>query len=196
MGETLSREYFENIYQRHEDPWKFETSPYERMKYRETLDTLNRPRYSRGLELGCSIGVQTRMLAERCNDLVAIDASQLALNRAKERCRDLTNVEFARMTVPKDYPKGSFDLTVLSEVGYYFSSTDLSTLADTIREHSSAGSQLLLVHWLLEVHDYPLSGDSVHELFLARPEWSMIQSVRREKYRIDLLEFHLPPLQP
>ena len=196
MGETLARGYFENIYREHEDPWNFETSPYERTKYRETLDTLNRPRYSRGLELGCSIGVQTRMLAERCDDLVAVDASQLALDRAKDRCRDLTNAEFARMTIPEEYPGGCFDLTVLSEVGYYFSAPDLSTLADTIREHSNAGSQLMMVHWLLEVHDYPLSGDNVHELFLARPEWSRVHGVRREKYRIDLLEFRLPSQRP
>ncbi len=196
MGETLAREYFEQIYLEHEDPWNFETSPYERMKYRETLATLDRPRYSRGLELGCSIGVQTRMLAERCDELVAVDASQLALDRAKDRCRDLMNVEFARMTIPAEYPVGCFDLTVLSEVGYYFSAPDLSTLANAIREHSHAGSQLLMVHWLLEVHDYPLTGDSVHELFLARPEWSMIQNVTREKYRIDLLELRLPSQEP
>ena len=196
MLDTLPRGYFENIYREHEDPWNFETSSYERTKYGDTLDTLNRPRYSRGLELGCSIGVQTRMLAERCNELVAVDASQLALDRAKDRCRDLMNVEFARMTIPAEYPVGCFDLTVLSEVGYYFSAPDLSALANTILEHSNAGSQLLMVHWLLEVHDYPITGDNVHELFLARPEWSLAQSVRREKYRIDLLEFRLPSQEP
>ena len=38
------------------------------------------------------------------------------------------------------------------------------------------------------VPDYPLTGDQVHELWLARPEWKPLAGHRREGYRLDLLE--------
>ncbi len=45
-----------------------------------------------------------------------------------------------------------------------------------------------LVHHTPSVPDYPLTGDQVHALWLARPEWTLVESRRREGYRLDLLE--------
>ncbi len=187
MAETLSRGYFENVYQANEDPWDFATSEYEKEKYRETLKALTTERYGKALEIGCSIGVQTRLLAERCDHLLAIDISEQAVERAAQRCKDLANVEFARLAAPEEYPEAHFDLTVVSEVGYYFSLEDLGRLADRIAEHLEPQGQVLLVHWLPRVPDYPLTGDQVHEYFLSLPEWTRLAGCGREKYRIDLL---------
>ncbi len=68
---SLDRSYFETLYSQSVDPWDFRTSPYEQRKYAATLDILSRPRYARALEVGCSIGVLTRLLAGRC-DRVAV----------------------------------------------------------------------------------------------------------------------------
>jgi len=69
MRERLDREYFEDLYGQSPDPWGFETSPYERKKYEHTLDVLQGQRYRRALEVGCSIGVFTAMLAPLCDEL-------------------------------------------------------------------------------------------------------------------------------
>jgi hypothetical protein len=68
---SLQPDYFDAIYQRDPDPWQFATSEYEAGKYRATLAALPRKHYRNGFEVGCSIGVLTRMLAERCDDLLA-----------------------------------------------------------------------------------------------------------------------------
>ncbi len=71
---SLDSRYFEDIYTRAIDPWGFRTSPYERGKYEATIGILPRTTYRSALEVGCSIGVFTRMLAERCDAVLALDA--------------------------------------------------------------------------------------------------------------------------
>src|SRR5919202_1295945 len=96
--------YFEEIYARDPDPWNFTTSAYERAKYEATMTALPKPRYARGFEVGCSIGVLTRMLAARCDELLSVDAAETPLQEARKRCADLAEVRFARMRLPDEAP--------------------------------------------------------------------------------------------
>ncbi len=185
---SLSPQYFDRIYARDLDPWKFESSPYEAAKYRETLASLPRPRYASALEVGCSIGVLTAMLAQRCDSLLSVDVSDAALDAARKRCAALSQVRFARMQIPGEEPTGSFDLVVLSEVAYYWNREDLERAATIFAAHQPPGAHLLLVHHTPVVPDYCLTGDEVHEAWLARPEWSSLHQQRYEGYRLDLLE--------
>ena len=188
MADTLSPDYFDRVYAAKSDPWDFATSEYEAGKYRQTIATLPRTHYARAFEIGCSIGVLTAQLAARCHALLAVDVSQAALDQARERCAGLPNIRFQRLAVPAEYPEEEFDLTVVSEVGYYLSLEDLEKLAKLIHAHTGAAGQLLLVHWLPHVADYPLTGDQVHEYFLALPQWTCVSSFRAPQYRIELLQ--------
>ena len=58
-------EYFDRMYAESDDPWRFETSEYERRKYAATLAALPRARYENALEIGCSIGVLTGGFSEQ-----------------------------------------------------------------------------------------------------------------------------------
>ncbi|KPC81578.1 SAM-dependent methyltransferase, partial [Streptomyces sp. NRRL F-6602] len=55
------------------DPWRLADRWYEHRKYTLTLASLPRRRYRRAFEPGCSVGVLTRMLAGRCEEVVAAD---------------------------------------------------------------------------------------------------------------------------
>ena len=101
-------EHFERLARGSEDPWDYATSEYEQGKYRRTLDYLPE-RTGRTLELGCSVGVFTAMLAPRCEPLVAVDFSPTALARARERLGDAGNVELLRRRLPEELPDGPFD---------------------------------------------------------------------------------------
>ena len=72
------------------------------------------------------------------------------------------------LQVPGAFPDAVFDLVVVSEVGYYWSASDLRLARDLIVEHLAPGGHLLLVHWTVEVAEYPISGDEVHEAFFER----------------------------
>jgi SAM-dependent methyltransferase len=189
---TLSPEYFDQVYQANRDPWNFETSPYERKKYATTLAALPRPHYADVLEIGCSLGVLTAQLAPRCAHLLAVDVSEAALAQTRARCVALPQVEIKLLRVPDEFPARQFDLVLVSEVGYYWSPTDLARAADQMLHSLKPGGQLLLVHWTPPVHDYPLTGDEVHAFFLAKatengPLRSLVTQ-RHETYRLDLLE--------
>ncbi|GAB2861050.1 class I SAM-dependent DNA methyltransferase [Hymenobacter ruber] len=189
---TLPPEYFDHVYQANRDPWNFEASPYEREKYAATLAALPHPHYAEVFEIGCSLGVLTAQLAPRCGRLLAVDVSEAALAQARARCADLPQVEIRQLRVPEEFPNQSFDLIVLSEVGYYWSPADLARAADLLIAGLKPGGQLLLVHWTPPVHDYPLTGDDVHEFFLAKTAENNplrhLAGQRHETYRLDLLE--------
>ena len=186
---TLPSPYFEKIYQTNPDPWQFETSPYEREKYFASLAALPTPCYQHGFEVGGSIGVLTRLLAGRCLRLLSIDISPTAQRRARARCGDQPHVEFQIMQFPREKPGQTFDLIVLSEVGYYLSAADLLSAREWIIQALHPGGHLLLVHWTPFVEDYPLSGDEVHECFLEMTPTPLtrVYQARKERHRIDVL---------
>ena len=189
---TLPPEYFDHVYQANRDPWDFETSPYEREKYATTLAALPQLQYAEVFEIGCSLGVLTAQLAPRCGHLLAVDVSEAALVQARARCAGLPQVEIKLLRVPEEFPPQQFDLILVSEVGYYWSPPDLARAAEQIIAGLKPGGQLLLVHWTPPVHDYPLTGDEVHDFFLAKTADNgplrHLTGQRHATYRLDLLE--------
>ncbi len=185
-SESLAADYFERLYAAADDPWSFATSPYELDKYEHTVAALG-PRYVRGLEIGCSVGVLTQRLAPRCDELLAIDVSERALSAARARCAELAHVTFARVRVPQDFPARPFDLVVVSEIAYYWSDADLALARDRIAASLEPGGDLLLVHFLPKVDDYVRDGDAVHRFFLADARLARVHGHRAERYRLDLV---------
>ncbi len=186
---SLPPSYFEALYGTNPDPWKFETSVYEANKYAATIAALPK-RYKSAFEIGGSIGVLTEMLAAKCDSLLSVDVSKLAQERAIQRCQDLEQVRFQIMRLPEQYPEEMFDLTLVSEVGYYWCWEDLKKAQQCILEHLEPGGHLLLVHWTLYARDYPLSGDQVHDSFLELSPTQLrhLKGQREEQYRLDLFE--------
>ena len=185
---SLPPSYFKRVYDNSSDPWDFQTSEYEASKYADTLESLPAARFDNALEIGCSIGVLTCKLAQRCDALLSIDVSDRALEAARARCASQKHVQFRRMEFPREAPDGFFDLVLVSEVAYYWQREDLERAATVLAAHQQAGSHLLLVHFTDLVPDYPLTGDQVHSAWLERPEWKPVNGHRCAHYRVDLLQ--------
>ena len=185
---SLPAAYFEALYASNPDPWAFRTSEYEAGKYAHTLSALPKPRYGSALEIGCSIGVLTRMLAERCDELLALDASARAVAEARRHCKDVPGLSLEVREVPRQWPRGRYDLLLLSEVVYYWDEADLARVAELARRDVAPGGDILLVHWI-GTTDYPLSGDVAVEGFIAATAdiMDVTRQERTERYRLDLL---------
>lgn len=188
MRDRLGREYFEELYGKDRDPWGFETSEYERDKYARTLAVLGERHFGRALEAGASIGVFTRMLAEHCDDLLAVDVSEKAVAVARGRLRDVPGVTVERRTLPEEMPVGPFDLVVASEILYYFTQNEMLATLKGFERELAPGGVLLAVHWRRETKTYPLQGDEVHELLLRNSPLESTMTVVEDDYRIDCLE--------
>lgn len=194
MGITCSvpNSYFEALYARSPDPWDLASSSYELAKYRETIDRLEGRKFASGFEVGCSIGVLTRMLAGSCDRLLAVDATRAALGTARKNCAGLGNVTFERRRIPQQWPVGWFDLMVFSEVLYYLSHRELRLTAERVCRSLLPGGTILLVHWSGST-GWPMEGDEAVESFIA----ACGERVRVElqsnygRYRLDRLRLPL-----
>jgi cyclopropane fatty-acyl-phospholipid synthase-like methyltransferase len=184
---SRGRSHFERIYASAEDPWNFRSSKYEREKYDATIAALPRPKFQAGLEVGCSIGELTRLLAERCESLLGVDTVAAPLKIAGARCAGLPHVRFAQMHVPATWPEGLFDLVVLSEVLYFLTPNDISALAARVNASLRNEAVVVLVNWLGRTDD-PCSGDEAAERFIASlPKLRTGLQRRQSRYRIDVL---------
>ena len=156
-------EHFERLARESEDPWSYETSEYELAKYRRTLAYVPEPAGD-ALELGCSIGVFTAMLAPRCSSLLAVDFSPTAVGRARRRVAGLDQVEVRRATLPEQMPAGPFETIVCAEVLYYWSPRLVAEGLRRIEAELAPGGTLVAVHWRHGDPRRELDGDDVHAI--------------------------------
>jgi SAM-dependent methyltransferase len=188
---SLPKSYFDALYAESADPWNFKHSTYEQQKYHTTIQALSNKSFKNGLELGCSIGVLTRLLATQCDALLAVDISAIAIKQAQDNCRDLDQVRFKALDVNQRFPEGKFDLIICSEICYYLDKEALQHLFKNITQTLTTGGTFVMVHWTGLVPDYPLTGDAVHEYFQAfirdnTLNISEITAQRYEKYRLQV----------
>lgn len=187
-GRSVPTAHFDALYERSSDPWRFETSDYERQKYARTIAALGGRRFKSGFELGCSIGVLTARLAERCDKLLAGDCSEAAIALARRRPMPNDAVVFRTMRAPDDLPDGEFDLIVLSEVLYFLSHDDLRAVAAYCGNSLETDGLLLLVNYLGPT-DTALSGDEAADAFIEATSGHarIVEQQRDTHFRLDLL---------
>lgn len=177
-------EHFERLAREAVDPWDYATSDYEQDKYRRTLDDLPE-RTGRTLELGCSVGVFTAMLAPRASHLVAVDFSPTALERARTRLDAADNVELLERHLPEEMPSGPFDTIVCAEVLYYWSAELVRGGLRRIEAALAPGGTLLAVHWRHPDPRRELTGDDVHEILDAATSLRLDASRTTPDYLLD-----------
>jgi predicted TPR repeat methyltransferase len=188
LNERLGREYFEGLYAESEDPWNFEASEYEQNKYARSLAVLGERTFRRALEAGASIGVFTELLADRCDELLAVDVSERAVAAARRRLSGRRHVRVERRTLPEEMPDGPFDLIVASEVLYYFPREEMLTVLRGFERELARGGSLLAVHWRRKTETYPLQGDEVHDLLVKHTRLLNRETIIQPDYRLDLFE--------
>jgi SAM-dependent methyltransferase len=188
MTESRDPAHFARLYQSKPDPWGFCTDPYEQAKYRHTIEILHGSRFVSALEVGCSIGVLTNMLAPQCDALLALDIVDQPLETAVRRCADQPWVKFQRMQVPAEWPDRRFDLILLSEVLYFLTPPDIDRCARQVKASLLPNAKILLINWLGQSDD-PCSGDQAAERFITATAGTlaMQHQDRRPRYRLDLL---------
>lgn len=178
---------FDGVHTRAEDPWDYDTSWYERRKRALTLASLPEESYPAGLEVGCSIGALTAELARRCRSLLAVDASGVAARKAAARLAGSPHVQVRHLVVPGTWPKGTFDLVVVSEVGYYLSPDELAAMWDRVEETIAPGGTLVLCHWRHPVDGWELDGEAVHVSARTRLRWESAGLYRERDFILEVL---------
>lgn len=153
-GASTPSRYFEDMWARSADPWAHGTRWYEARKYDLTVACLPNARYRRGFEPACGAGFLTRRLALRCEELVATERSASGVETTVARCDGHDHVRVAQGQVPDDWPAGTFDLIVLSEILYYFDDRRLELLLNQARGSLDAGGHIVVVHYRRPVPEH------------------------------------------
>lgn len=187
VSESLAAEYFDGLYAGSPDPWNISQGWYEQRKRALVLAALPRRRYEVGIEPGCGNGELTRLLATRCDRLLAWDGAAAAVAATRAALTDQHHVDVWQGRVPEDWPDAeSADLVVISELGYYLSHQDLEHLIARAMDGLRPGGTLLAVHWRRSSPDYPLGGDDVHAHLFSRPNLIRTGGYADEDFRIDV----------
>jgi predicted TPR repeat methyltransferase len=177
--------FFEDLYVRDDDPWSFETSEYEGEKYAHMVRTLAGRRFDRALEVGCSIGVFTEHLTAVADEVLAIDVSSRAVDRARTRLAGRAGVEFAVAAFPEEPAATEWNLVVCSDVLNYLDIDSLAHATARLRAILERGGTVLAVHWREESTRFPFNGDEVHDHLLDELDaWHALDD-RRPEYRLD-----------
>jgi SAM-dependent methyltransferase len=179
---------FEARYSADSDPWRYETSDYERNKYQATLAACGPGPFSSAIELGGSIGVFSSLLARRCTSLVTLDFSPTAVRLARKRLASLDNVQALIGRIPEDLPSGRFDLVVASEVLYYLTKAELDATVEWIGSALRRGGRLVCVHWRRPGPERPLSAEAVHATVDEASTLIWMKSDSTDDYLLDILE--------
>ena len=90
---------------------------------------------------------------------MAVDASATAVARARDRVPEAIVEE---RVLPGDWPEGTWDLVVLSELGYYWSHDDLTTAVRRIVEGLREDGVVIACHWRRTIPDAVLDAAAVH----------------------------------
>lgn len=177
-------EHFERLARASDDPWNYAGSGYEQEKYRRTLAQLP-PRIGAALELGCSVGVFTAMLAPRCRRLLALDFSPTALGHARRRLTGVDQVELRRAVLPEEMPTGPVAAIVCSEILYYWSEPLVVAGLRGMEAALAPGGILVAVHWRPGDPRRELDGDSVHAILRREARLRPVGSESTRDYRLE-----------
>ena len=127
-------------------------------------------RYRHAFEPGCSIGVLTERLAQRCDHVTAPDVAVAALDAAHRRlvrAGQRNAVTLLRASLDQPWPANRYDLVVLSEVCYYLDPGVLRAVMDREVPQLAAGATVLAAHWRHPVADYLTTGDQANDVIAA-----------------------------
>lgn len=175
--------YFDQLYQRDQDPWQVQQRWYEQRKRALLLAALPKAHYRHALEPGCGTGELTLALAARCDAVWASDGSADAVHITRGKVSHLRHVQVEQQTWPSaaPWPAGRFDLIVISEWAYYLSREHLQSLVEACRDSLSRDGALVACHWRPDFQERCQPTEAVHAAFGGVAGWHrLVQHEERD----------------
>jgi SAM-dependent methyltransferase len=195
-GTVGDRGAFEALYQGSADPWA-SASPryrYQRLKYETLVAMLPKGRrFERALDLGCGVGLMSKLLAARADHVVGVDIAEAAVGRAAFAHAAVGNLSFEQGDVLALPPRfdDRFDLVVLADVLYYLAPLNeavLATIAGRVADILAPGGVCLLAnHFFFAADPDSRVSRRIHRAFAASPRLQLVSAHRRCFYLASVL---------
>ncbi len=117
------RQFYENLYQTTPEPWNYKNRAIEIVRHDTIIGVLKsiRGKYSKILDIGCSLGQLTQKIAGLGSAIYAFDVSLLAVQKAKSLCIAGDSFHFFLARLPGvPMQTGQFDLIIASDCVHEF----------------------------------------------------------------------------
>ena len=190
-GRVIDVAGFEAKYREDIDPWNYAASPFEAFKRHVLLRACGYRPFGRGLELACGTGATSRALAPRCLRLTAQDSSPTAIAAAR-RAGPRPGLTYDLGVLPRQMPRGPFDLIVASEIFYYLSRADLSRTLARIEAALAPGGRVVVLHHRLDFPDAAVRPRTAQALAVAGLRRRMVPVFHVEAGRFQSVAFVKP----
>ena len=187
---------FDRLYSDNIDPWGFEVPQfsYQRRKYQTIVSLIPNRHYDNALDLGCGVGLLTQQLAGLADQVLGLDVSNVAIQDARLRVKDMSNVAFEQADVLNLSSEldGCFDLLIVADVLYYLQPMSDQVLKETAlrlrRLLKPGGICVLANHFFFEIDPDSRLSRRIHQAFTWSPGFSLIEDYRRAFYLVSVLE--------
>jgi SAM-dependent methyltransferase len=189
------------LYAARRDPWASADPKYryQRRKY-ETLVALLPAgrRFASALDLGCGLGLLTRLLAARADAVLGIDVASAAIETARRLGAGAPGVSFEQGDALALSPAlhGTFDLVVLADVVYYlwpFDDDVLKRMATRVTQLLAPGGICLLAnHYFFAADPESRRSRRIETAFAWSPGLRVLERHRRPFYLATLLTATAP----
>jgi hypothetical protein len=126
------------------------------------------------------------MLAERCDDVLAVDSVPAAVEQTRAEVREFPHVRVERAALPADLPDATFDLIVIGDLLYYLSAEDLAATVDGLVERLEPGGDLVSVHFR-DRQGGNYDGFNVQAPLVRRPDLDHLVRHEDEWFLLDVL---------
>jgi 2-polyprenyl-3-methyl-5-hydroxy-6-metoxy-1,4-benzoquinol methylase len=173
---------FESVYSRsRRDAWHYTENPFEKTRFDLVVEALAGMVVGKALEVGCAEGHLTRRLAGLAHQLTACDIVDAALERARDHCRELPNVQFLKIDVRTHWPDEVFDLVIYSDVLYYFSKPEIKRVIHDSAEHVGDGGHLLFANEWHNHYRWKTPPAFIMEQLAASPFWRLVSQRQHQE---------------
>lgn len=170
------------------DPWRFETSDYERAKREATAGACGPLAGRTILELGAANGVLAARLAPAARALVAVEGAPAAAQLARERLAELPHARAVEGLIPEAVPPGPYDVVVASEILYYLQPDAYASTLDALDHWLAPGGRLVAVHWRPTSEERPRSAEQVHADLAGLRFLELVETRDTADYLLAILE--------
>jgi 2-polyprenyl-3-methyl-5-hydroxy-6-metoxy-1,4-benzoquinol methylase len=179
FGTGNRRFEFERLYLENPDPWNYRWSPYEHQKYDRVLACALKWRNSSEsvLEIGCSVGVFSRLLADHFDKVTAIDVSKEALKAAARYHHSAKNVRFMHRDLQSLATDDQYDVIFCAEVLYYIGEKDVEIVCRQLDKYLSARGIILLVTGVSTAQSNSSYFDGWADIFSTRFQQTFMEMV-------------------
>ena len=174
-GTATSDAYFEERWALGDDPWEHGSRWYETRKYDLTGGGAAPPAVpSAPSSQAAARGSSPSGSPRRSREHLAMERHPRGVAATADRCRDLPTVTVVEGCIPADWPAGTFDLIVLSEVLYYLEDDALDEALRCAHAALPPGGDLVAVHYRPVVEEHVRTGDDVHRRLDASAPWERL----------------------